>query len=172
MDRALQGDKDAYGVLYDRYVDAVYRFVYFRVNSVRDAEDLTEMVFLKTYETVRSRKRKIDNFPAWLFRAARNLVIDHYRTRKNHTPLEQVESLPGQQASVDSALLASEERTRLQQAMNKLDPILQQVLAYRFISNLSYAQTAEVMQLREDHLRVLQFRALKKLRQEYAPDHE
>lgn len=162
--RALRGDAGAFGALYDRYLDQVYRYIFYRVGDTQLAEDLTETVFLKTWETLSKRKKAVDNFRAWLFRSAHNLVIDHYRTRKADASLEQAFDLHDQIASPEAQVQAGETTQALIQAINALDPQQQQVISCRFISGMSHAQTAKVMGLNEGHVRVLQHRALKRMR--------
>jgi RNA polymerase sigma-70 factor (ECF subfamily) len=170
--QALNGDREAYGALYDRYVDAIYRYISMCVSTQEDAEDLTEMVFLKTLEYLRSRSKPIDCFSAWLYRCAHNLVIDHYRKHKQDVQLEQVEEMSGFGELPEEALLRHEERFRLIRALHKLESIHQQVLLCRFIYKVSYSETAQIMKLNEGHLRVLQYRALQKLRQEMDTDND
>jgi RNA polymerase sigma-70 factor (ECF subfamily) len=170
--QAFYGDREAYGALYDRYVDAIYRYISMRVSTQEDAEDLTEMVFLKTFEKLRSRSKPIDYFSAWLYRCAHNLVIDHYRTYKQNTPLEQVEAMSGLDELPEGALLRREERFRLIRALHKLESAHQQVLLCRFINNMSYSETAQIMNINEGHLRVLQYRALQKLLREMDTDND
>jgi RNA polymerase sigma-70 factor, ECF subfamily len=82
VELAGNGDISAYGVLYDRYINLIYRYVYFRVTSQLDAEDLTENAFLKTFELIKHDRSKIDYFKGWIYRTAHNLVINFYRSRR------------------------------------------------------------------------------------------
>jgi len=76
--RASQGDPTAFGTLYDRHVSAVYRYVYYRVRDDSEAEDLTSDVFMKALRAI-PRYEPRQAFLAWLYRIARNAVIDHVR---------------------------------------------------------------------------------------------
>src|SRR3989338_10018248 len=80
-----QGDHDAFATLYDIFIDPIYRYVYYRVNQ-NDAEDLTEVVFLKVWENILQYKKQKSTFAAWIFRIAHNLVVDHYRATKDRAP--------------------------------------------------------------------------------------
>ena len=86
--QALQGDKEAFGDLYEYYLEEVYRYVFYRVSNEADAEDLTEQVFLKVWENLPNFQQRVP-FKAWLYRIARNTVIDHYRTRKKNFPINE-----------------------------------------------------------------------------------
>ncbi|MCB0180374.1 MAG: sigma-70 family RNA polymerase sigma factor, partial [Anaerolineae bacterium] len=86
--QATSGDANAFAGLYDAYVDEVYRFILHRVGNKQTAEDLTSQVFLKAWDNLGRYTMRGLPFGAWLFRIARNTVIDHYRTYKDALPLE------------------------------------------------------------------------------------
>src|SRR5439155_10717156 len=88
--RAVERDAAAFGRLYEAYLDRIFRYVYFRVGSTSDAEDLTEQVFLKAWEAIDRYQPRGTPFTAWLYRLAHNLVIDYYRSRRPTTPLEEI----------------------------------------------------------------------------------
>jgi RNA polymerase sigma-70 factor (ECF subfamily) len=165
--RALQGDVEAFGDLYTRYLDQLYRYVFYRVADEQVAEDLTENIFLKVWENLAKLQKPHTSFPAWLYRIAHNVIIDHYRTQK---PTVSWDDLSERQMSTmddspEKVLLDVEESKQLAKAISQLKPRLAQVIVCRFIQKLSHAQTAEIMGLNEGHIRVLQYRALKQLRQ-------
>lgn len=162
--RTRQGYGNAFGELYDRHFDSLYRYIYFRVSNKQDAEDLTETIFLRTLETILNKKKNIKNFRAWLFRLAHNILVDHYRSRKIHADIDEVEYLPEIINVSGENSLDGSDRKLLKDAITKLEPALQQVISYRFIAELSYAETSEIMGLKVNHLRVLQHRALKQLK--------
>jgi RNA polymerase sigma-70 factor, ECF subfamily len=160
----VNGDSAAYGCLYDRYVAQIFRFVYFRVGNKEDADDLVELVFLRTYERLMRSREAIESIKPWLYRTANNLVIDHYRADKNSLSLDQVGPLHDQQSSPETAFISKEDQWRLKSAMEKLDPDQQMIIIYRFIQGLSHEETAQIMGLKADNLRVIQYRTLQKLR--------
>ncbi len=148
-------------MLYERYLVPVYRYCYFRVGSELDAEDLTEMIFLKAWESL--PRKQVQSFRAWLYRIAHNQVVDYLRTRKETSTLERLEIPTDRQDHPEQSLLNREDGRALVQAIVRLDEQDQEVLVCRFVSQLSHAETAAVLGLSETHVRVLQFRALKKL---------
>ncbi len=166
LSRALEGDRGAFGLLYERYLNSLYRYIFYRTGDPKDAEDLTEMTFLKAWEQLPALRRRdpIRNFRAWIFRISHNLVVDHYRTRRKAIPLEWDAKLAAEGEEPAELAEASEERQRLAGAIRQLDPLLQQVIVARFINTLSHAETAKIVGRSEGHVRVLQYRALKKLR--------
>jgi RNA polymerase sigma-70 factor, ECF subfamily len=165
VELAGNGNISAYGCLYDRYINQIYRYVYFRLTSQMESEDLTEMVFLKTFEVIRQDRTKIDNFKAWIYRTAHNLIIDHYRLRKNLVPLEEAVRLHDPKPSPEMEILNGEEHIALQRVIAKLEGVSQQVITCRFINGLSYEETAQIMRMKPGNVRVIQFRALQKLRE-------
>jgi RNA polymerase sigma-70 factor (ECF subfamily) len=164
---ASSGDKLAFGVLYERYLEQIYRYIYYRVGEYAETEDLTETVFLKAWENLpkQGRRNPIRNFRAWVYRIAHNLIIDYYRTRKPYSYLEDVPPINDSAPAPEKVIQSHQEHQRLTRAISKLKPSAQQVIACRFISQLSHAETAEIMGLTEGHVRVLQHRALKQLRE-------
>ncbi len=164
--RAQQGDAEAFGMLYERYVDEVYRFFYYRLYQKDEAEDLTEATFLKAWHGLKRLRPNPDlQLKAWLLRIARNLWIDRHRTKKEKAPLEAAATHPSPEPDPERALLASEEKAQLEQALAQLPERLRDVLIYRFIHGLSHRETAELMGIKEGHVRVLQHRALQRLRE-------
>lgn len=162
--RAQAGNADAFGDLYEMHLDAIYRYVYYRVGGKAQAEDLTETVFLKAWESLDSYERTNVPFIAWLYRIAHNAVVDYYRTRKSELPLETQFHLPDQRTGPEEQLRWNEEVETLTAAMARLKPVYQQVLILRFISGLDHAATAKIVGRSEGAVRVIQYRALKKLR--------
>jgi RNA polymerase sigma-70 factor (ECF subfamily) len=169
VERALDGDAEAFGDLYELYLDEIYRYIYFRVAEQAEAEDLTEMVFLKAWEALPESTEPMDDIRAWLYRVAHNLVIDRHRTRKPTVPLEDTLT-PSDHATPEGAALTLDASRELAHKIGQLKPILQQVLLCRFVSDMSHAETARTMGLREGHVRVLQYRALKEIRRLLAED--
>src|SRR5512146_3163215 len=86
--QARQGDLQAFGTIFDHYHAAVYRFVVSRVGRPSDAEDLAQLVFVKALEALPRYEARGVPFGGWLFRLARNVVIDHIRTRREHAPID------------------------------------------------------------------------------------
>lgn len=165
--RSLQDDVEAFGDLYTRYLDQLYRYVFYRVADEQVAEDLTENIFLKVWENLARIKKPQTSFPAWLYRIAHNVIIDHYRTQRPTVSWDELteRQLSAMDDSPEKVLLDLEESKQLAKAISQLEPRLAQVIVCRFIQKLSHAQTAEIMGLNEGHIRVLQYRALKQLRQ-------
>lgn len=162
--RASKGDKQAFGILYQRYMDEIYRYILYKVDIPTTAEDLTEDTFLNTWEylpKIAKNDGNIKNFRAWLYRTARNLVIDFYRKKK---PLNIFEKLiPATRLSPEKIAQRNSQSKRLTKAIKLLDDAHQQIIILRFINEFSHREIASIMDISETYSRVLQYRALKKL---------
>lgn len=169
--RATRGDKKAFGALYEIYLDAIYRFIYYRVSNEQEAEDMTEEVFIRAWGSLPriTDGSEIQNFRSWLYRIARNLIVDRYRKKNLEFEMDDQTYLPDQNPQPDAAVLMEEESSLLREAIRNLEEPFREVLIHRFINELSHAETAGLMGLRENHIRVLQYRALKKLRSMMEP---
>jgi RNA polymerase sigma-70 factor (ECF subfamily) len=88
VSQAIDGDADAFGELYTRHLDAIYRHVYFRVAEVQLAEDLTEEVFVRALAALPKYEPQGHKFSSWLYRIAQNLIVDHYRRHSSRPEVE------------------------------------------------------------------------------------
>jgi RNA polymerase sigma-70 factor (ECF subfamily) len=164
VEQAAKGDKAAFGSLYERYLDEIYRYVYFRLFDHQEAEDLTETTFLKAWEALPKSRKKIKNFRAWIYRIARNLIIDDVR-KKRPEILEDDAVAQENHIQVESILEEKQESQALVRALAQLEYQYRQVIVLRFFNQVSHAEVADILDIDEGHVRVLQYRGLKRLRQ-------
>ncbi len=158
LERAVQGDAEAFGVLYREHLERVYRYVLYRVSDPHEAEDLTETIFLKAWEALPDYRLKEQPWAAWLFRIAANTVIDYYRTRHPHVELE--EALPVDGPEPVERVSLGEEQAQVREAVAQLPAEQQQVLHLRFVEGVSHAEVARILGRTEGAVRVMQHRAL------------
>jgi RNA polymerase sigma-70 factor (ECF subfamily) len=163
VERAKSGDAEAFAQLYDAYVERVSRYVFFRVSEGRDVEDLVSQVFLKAWENLERYKLGSSPFAAWLYTIARNLVIDHYRTKKNTLPLEEILTLPADMELPDEQAQTHFDLEALHEALQFLSPDQQQALVLKYIAGLSNESIARVLNKQEGTIRGLQMRGLQTL---------
>jgi len=163
--RAGKGDTAAFGALYDRYVEAVYRYVYYRVHSDTDAEDLVSDVFMRALRAI-PRYEPRQAFLAWLYRIARNAVIDRARRTRIQISFEDALAHPGvdQIEEPDAGLLALADKETVRAAIARLTPLQQEVIVLRFVEGYSTSEIANLVGKREGTVRGIQFRALEMLR--------
>lgn len=161
------GDTQAFGELYERHYQSVFRFLYAHLDNRQDAEDLMEEVFLSVWHSVANYKEKGVPFIAFLFRVARNGLIDHYRRSKSTKLLTSIEDLPlrDHEPEPGEVLLTTLEHQEVRKVLEKLREDYRMVLVLRFLSELSPEETAEVMQRSAGAVRVLQHRALSAMRE-------
>ncbi|HEY6057870.1 MAG TPA: sigma-70 family RNA polymerase sigma factor, partial [Candidatus Limnocylindrales bacterium] len=106
---AKAGDADAFGQLFDHYHDPVYRYVASRVNRPTDAEDLTQTVFVKALEALSRYESRGVPFGGWLFRLARNAVIDFVRTRHDHAEFDELVDRSGEEIGPDDIVVTRQD---------------------------------------------------------------
>lgn len=169
--QAKSGDSEAFAQLYDAYVERVYRFIYFRISEDVATEDLVSQVFLKAWENMGRYKVGSSPFIAWLYTIARNLVIDHYRAKKDMLPLEEAAVLPSDMQGPDEEAQTRFDLQAMRDALQFLTPDQQQVLILKFIAGLPNENIAKIMNKREGTIRGLQMRALQTL-SKYLQDKE
>jgi len=163
IDKAIVGDGNAFGRLYDMHVDRVYRHIYYRVSNTADAEDLTQQVFIKAWQAIGRYKKTANPFLAWLIKISHNLVIDFYRAKKSEAfDFDIVAAKP----ETDPAHLAEAHfnQQEIRQAINKLHGNQQQVILMRFIEDFSYSEIAASLGKSEGAIRVVLHRGLAKLK--------
>jgi RNA polymerase sigma-70 factor (ECF subfamily) len=166
--RARGGDVEAVGALYDHYAERVFRFVRFRLSSQQDAEDVSQRVFLQMIQALPRYQSRGIPFGAWLFRIARNAVIDHQRTRRAHEPLEAVADTASGERSLEEIAITSSEIDRVTAALAELTDEQREVITLRFFAELSPGEIAAVLGRREGAIRGTQFRGLQALRRQLA----
>jgi RNA polymerase sigma-70 factor (ECF subfamily) len=167
--KAQRGDIDAFGDLYESHAPVVFRYLYAHLDSRMDAEDLTGEVFLKAWQSLPKYIERGVPFLAFLFRIARNVLVDHYR-QNNRLESKDPDEMDGYKAETSTEpvdLVGSQmEHQQIVNVLEKLRPDYQSVLTLRFISELSPEETARVMNRSVGAVRVLQHRALAALREE------
>jgi RNA polymerase sigma-70 factor (ECF subfamily) len=165
VDLARTGDAEAFGQLYDHYVDGVYRFCHARVSDVGLAEDLTSETFFRALRSISGFTWQGKNFGAWLTTIARNLVTDHYKSSRARleTVADAVPDRVDHAAATESRVLASLTSEALAAALRELALEQQECLVMRFCQGLSIAETAAVLGRSEGAVKQLQLRAVRNL---------
>lgn len=169
VERAQAGEAEAFGLIYDRYVDTVFRFVYFRVGNRQLAEDLTSDTFLRALKRIGSFTWQGRDLGAWLVTIARNLVADHFKSGRYRLEVTTGDVLDadredrGPEGSPESAVVDHITNVALLTAVKQLNPEQQECIVLRFLQGFSVAETAQTMGKNEGAIKTLQYRAVRAL---------
>ena len=165
--RAQAGDGEAFGELYDRYCQVVYRYVAYRCGNPTLAEDLTSETFLRALRRISSYTWQGRDFGAWLVTIARNLLADHFKSGRFRLEIATSDLIAAgadrRQAGPEDDVLASLTNATLIDAVKQLGAEQQECIVLRFLSGMSVAETAAALGKPEGAVRALQYRAVKAL---------
>jgi RNA polymerase sigma-70 factor (ECF subfamily) len=164
---AQQGDQNAFGQLYDRYVDVVFRFVLFRVGDRPLAEDLTSETFLRALRRISSVSYQGRDVGAWFVTIARNLVLDHVKSSRYRLEMTTADILDSSadDRGPEHKVVEEATATELMRCVAQLGQDQQECIMLRFMQGLSVSETAAVMGRNEGAVKALQHRAVRRLAQ-------
>lgn len=169
--KPLNINKESFGALYDEYIKPIYRFIYFKVNSKEEAEDLASETFLKAWNYLSKidNSNKIHNFKAFLYQVANNLVIDFYRKRSllpislNDGEWEDA-NIPDEKISGIDKIKKEDDTAELKKAFKKIPENYSSVVIWYYLEELEIAEIAQILGKSEGTVRVTIHRALKALK--------
>jgi RNA polymerase sigma-70 factor (ECF subfamily) len=166
LTRASQGDRDAFGQLYERYIDRIFNYVYYRTGNLHDAEDLTARVFQRAMNHIKNYTDRGVPFSAWLYRIAHNLVANWHRdrSRRQEIPINDVPILPSKGDHPERNLVHSQEQDALLRLIRRLPSERQSLLILKFVENMSNAEIGAIMGRSEGAVKSLYHRTLLALR--------
>jgi RNA polymerase sigma-70 factor (ECF subfamily) len=168
--QAKHGDEDAFGELYRRYADSIYRYALSRGLPPANAEDVVSTVFLRAYQSLPRYRERGWPFSAYLYRIARNALIDEYRKDRHEASGEQPLERTEPEAEVDDQVARRVQLTAVRHALAGLPEDYQEVIRLRLLLELPTATVAEWMGRNEGAVRVLLHRALQALRARLGSD--
>jgi len=157
------GDKDAFSVLYQKYIEKIYKFVFYKTMHKETAEDLTSTVFFKALDKIETFEGKKAKFQTWLYNIARNTVIDYYRTKKPNVDVEDFWGIADEnhlETTIDSNLKIEEVKKYLQ----TLNPEQREIVILRIWEGLSYKEISEIVGKSENACKVTFSRTVSKLK--------
>lgn len=168
LNAAIQGDAIAFTVLYERYVNRIYNYIFYRTGSPADAEDLTAKVFHRALGHIGRYRQMGVPFSAWLYRIAHNLVANWHRdnSRKKEVPLEDHINLAQRTDMPEAALVRNQEQELLMKIIRKLPADRQQLVILKFVDHLSNSEIAIIMGRSEGAIKSLYHRTLMAIRTE------
>ncbi len=152
LDRCLAGEDSAWEALLKAYSRKIYNLCYRFTGRVEEAEDVTQEVFIKVFQTLKSYHAAQGSFGTWLNRVARNHLVDHYRrARKDRVTssledeLPEAEQQPSPHMEPTGQVESRERREVLQQGLDKLSPDLREAVILRDLHDLDYEEIAQVL---------------------------
>ncbi|MEW6717504.1 MAG: sigma-70 family RNA polymerase sigma factor [Chloroflexota bacterium] len=168
LSQAVQGDKKAFGLLYERYVERIYNYIYYRTGNQFDAEDLTARVFFRALRHIENYEDRGVPFSAWLYCIAHNLVANWHRdnNRWQMIPLEEIISTQWHSEHPELEVMEIEEQEKLLRAVQRLSEDRQQLLILKFTAYLTNAEIGYVMGRTEGAIKSLYHRTLIALRED------
>lgn len=162
-------DNEAFGQLYERYVDRIYSYVYYRMGDPAEAEDLTSKIFFRALQHIGNYRDQGVPFSAWLYRIARNLVANWHRDRNRRSIIALDDISQWRLGSENPELEAQfgEDKDSLLQAVRRLPSDRQELLILKFVDRLSNAEIGEIMGRSEGAIKSLYHRTLLALREDF-----
>lgn len=165
VQRAQRGDNEAFAQLYESHFNKIFRYVVMKIGNQMEAEDMTQQVFVRAYESIGSYRSKGIPFSAWLFRIAHNQMVDYVRKQSKKQTVSLDESLP----IMDKTDLEHDIETKIEMekvvlASKQLTKAQQEVINLRFAGGLSIAEVAKTMRKSEGAIKALQHSAILSLR--------
>jgi RNA polymerase sigma-70 factor (ECF subfamily) len=163
-----QDDPEAFGVLYEKYVDQIYQYIFYRTGNRCDAEDLTARTFYKALANLKRYQYRGLPFSAWLYRIAHNLVANWHRDRKRRAgiPLDDLAMVSKERESAEALVESNERAEVLREAILELPPERQELLVLKYTTELTNSEIGKVMGRSEGAVKALYHRTLAALRKE------
>lgn len=164
VQRAQQGDKDAFGLIYKRYYEKIYRYCRINTGSVEVAQDICQESFVKAFKAIKKFKTDGNSWSiqAFLFKIARNLIIDASR-KKKELKLEEFENLESDEDLID-IIDRKEDTRKIRWAMEKLPDEEKQIVILKYFEDMESREIAEVLGIKDGAVRVRIHRVLEKLK--------
>ena len=160
-----EGDLKKFGALYDFYAEKIYRFVYFRVRHKETSEDIVSQTFFKALEGIRSFNPAKGNFSSWLYKIAKNSLIDHWRMQKVHFNIDNLWNL-GADENLEYDAEIKEKIQKAQEHLAKLDGPQREIIIMKIWDGLSHKEISEILGKSEASCKMTFSRAMGKLRKE------
>ena len=166
LKQASLGSEEAFGLLYETYIDRIFNYIYYRTGNVHDAEDLTARVFQRAMKHIPNYQDRGVPFSAWLYRIAHNLVANWHRdrSRKKEVSITEKMILRARDESPETTIIRTEKQDALLEIIRTLPPDRQQLLILKFVEGYSNREIGKIMNRSEGAVKSLYHRTLLALR--------
>ena len=162
--KAIKGQGESFGALFDKYSNKIYRYIYYKVSRKEVAEDLASQCFLKAWEHISQKQTIIKNFQSFIYKIARNLIIDYYRSReKEELPL--IYQMEQNSEILSFAPDVNLDKEELEKILFKLKPDIREIIVLRYIEGFSIKEIAKIVDKSTGNIRVIIHRTLNELQQ-------
>ena len=157
------GHLEKFGILYQSYIRKIYDFIYYKTLNKEVAEDLTSTTFLKALKNINNFQTNKGQFSSWLYRIARNNVIDYYRTKKTEFDVNEFWDLTDKN-NTEFDFEAKQKIEKVEKYLKQLPPEQREIVIMRVWNEMSYQEIAEVLDKSEASCKMLFSRTINKLR--------
>lgn len=166
---ASSGDSEAFGALYEKYIDQIYNYIYYRTSNGKDAEDLCSRVFIRALNHIERYEDRGYPFSAWLYRIAHNLVVNWYRDqdRVDEISLTDYYPPPRMEGNVEGRIEKTDEKKALLRVIATLPEDRKELLILKHVEGLTNAEIGQIMDRTEGAIKALYHRTLESLRDSY-----
>lgn len=159
---SIAGDEEAFGKIYDKYVDEIYRFIIFRVKSTEEAQDLLSETFLKAWQYISTSGKMVDNIRALLYRIGRNLIIDQYR--KSGRYFQQIDqnqyyNIPDPSLGIEEITYIKDDIETVFACLENLSEEAREIVTMKYVQDLSVSEIAKILGKNKGAIRVALHRA-------------
>ncbi len=162
--KAQKGDSEAFGLIYDHFSEKIYRFIYFRVGHKEVAEDILSDTFVKAWQKI-NQINSPEALGGWLYQIARNNIIDYYRIKKETLSLDEASNVLEDLVNPIDEVAANMAQKKILETLNQLTEEQRQTIKYKFFEDLSNEEIAYILGKTEGAVRVIQHRAIIKLKE-------
>jgi RNA polymerase sigma-70 factor (TIGR02952 family) len=169
VEKAARSTAEAFAAFYEQYLPKIFRYISYRVTDRYMAEDLTATVFEKALSKFNQYSLEKAALSTWVFRIARNTLIDHFRARgrEKTVPLDEAFDRPVNGKSPEQTIIEQEESQLLRACISKLSTHEQEIISLKFSSEMTNRQIADMLGLTESNVGVILYRTVRKLRNYY-----
>ncbi len=166
---ACNGDADAFGALYKKYIDQIYNYIYFRTSNTKDAEDICSRVFMRALRHIERYEDRGYPFSAWLYRIAHNLVVNWYRDRERSDEISLADQYPPptMDGEVEDRIEQENENERLMAIIQGLPDDRKELLILKHVEGMTNTEIGQIMDRTEGAIKALYHRTLESLRDDY-----
>ncbi len=166
---ASEGNADAFGQLYEKYIDQIYNYIFFRTSNGKDAEDICSRVFLRALKHIERYEDRGYPFSAWLYRIAHNLVVNWYRDSERSDEISLADQYPPPtiEGTIEDRLEKKDEERQLMAIINSLPEDRKELLILKHVEDLTNYEIGQIMDRTEGAIKALYHRTLESLRDDY-----